>query len=456
MEKTNCFQNDLTDEQSDNDKIANIQKLYSIYLKLKNYIYPSQKLLNIFYKKLNELVYIFHNSEKNFTNFLQKYIYFYESLKKKIKNKIGHIEEFMKENNKISENLSNKIKNENSQFDYIDKKITPFFMKKLDILIDLCQIIDRIIQSNDVKMILDLSNKALSVDEETLIEINKNEKENQNEKESEYDYENINFNENEIEKENENNENEKESENLENENENQNIKNSHMNIFNKNENKETKDFDFLGKKRIEKKKKCKTINKNTLNSKLNAIDLISKLQKKYPTSSEYIKKLSKESILNQLKNTIIYECFIDYTENRMKKSIIRCIGNKKFYKFLKLEFEINERSKQKVIINNFKDIFTDGYFYLRKKKNKFELSGKIMNFSILLSNYCQNLSLINNLGIKTIRLFIYQFYEELAHEYQSQITNNVKIEMNDELINTLNNNYNMLILVRNYFLPNSS
>ena len=79
-----------------------------------------------------------------------------------------------------------------------------------------------------------------------------------------------------------------------------------------------------------------------------------------------------------------------------------------------------------------------------------------MNFSILLSNYCQNLSLINNLGIKTIRLFIYQFYEELAHEYQSQITNNVKIEMNDELINTLNNNYNMLILVRNYFLPNSS
>jgi hypothetical protein len=84
------------------------------------------------------------------------------------------------------------------------------------------------------------------------------------------------------------------------------------------------------------------------------------------------------------------------------------------------------------------------------------LSGKINKLSILFSNYCENYSLMDDLGIKIIRIYIYQFYEELAHEYQSQITNNVKIEMNDELINTLNNNYNMLILVRNYFLPNSS
>jgi len=57
------------------------------------------------------------------------------------------------------------------------------------------------------------------------------------------------------------------------------------------------------------------------------------------------------------------------------------------------------------------------------------------------------------LGIITIRKYIYQFYEELAHEYQNPniITDNVRIEMNDEIISLLNNNYNILIFLRDYY-----
>jgi hypothetical protein len=212
---------------------------------------------------------------------------------------------------------------------------------------------------------------------------------------------------------------------------------------------------------IEKKKDIKT-NDNTYFKKIsneirNKISNFkrdySNPKKKYP-ESDYIQKLSKTIFNhNQLEQTILYECFIDYSQNRIKKSIIKCITNKNLYKYLKLEFEINCQSKEKDIIDYFKNIFTDGYFYLRKSENKFELSGKINDFSILYPKYFQNLSFIKFLGIITIRKYIYQFYEELAHEYQNPniITDNVRIEMNDEIISLLNNNYNILIFLRDYY-----
>ena len=43
MEITNYFQNDSSDEQNDIEKIAIIQKLYSIKKKFNNYIYFLEK-----------------------------------------------------------------------------------------------------------------------------------------------------------------------------------------------------------------------------------------------------------------------------------------------------------------------------------------------------------------------------------------------------------------------------
>jgi len=455
MEITNYFQNDSSDEQNDIEKIAIIQKLYSIKKKFNNYIYFFRKELYRCNIGLNDLFYIL-NTGKNISNLIQKSINIYENIKKKIKLKICYMERFMKKNN-LNESLSNKIKCQCENFEYIDQKFTPIFVEKFEILIQFTQFLEKIIQSNELKKIIDF---ILTI-KDTFNEMNENEIVNENDNDNENEILNYNNNENENDYENENkNINENENENFkenqkenekENENENKNDISLSKEIDIKNENHEINEIVFLRKKR--KKKNKKKVSKKIFKKKKNNIDFLSKLKKKYP-ESDYIQKLSKTIFNhNQLEQTILYECFIDYSQNRIKKSIIKCITNKNLYKYLKLEFEINCQSKEKDIIDYFKNIFTDGYFYLRKSENKFELSGKINDFSILYPKYFQNLSFIKFLGIITIRKYIYQFYEELAHEYQNPniITDNVRIEMNDEIISLLNNNYNILIFLRDYY-----
>ena len=516
MESTNSIQNYLIEKHSEIDKIDSIQQINSIYSRIDNYISFSNKLRFILYDKLKEFFLTFLNPEKNILTKFQKFICFYQGLRNEYKNKINNINEFLKENNNLDDYLSNKIKYECEQFNYVDNQITPILLKNYDIIIELIQIINKNIKSNELKNILSLENNFFNI-EEILNKINEKETEKENVSENETVTENENeyINENKKEKENENFENEKEYQielknecqnEFENENEYENkieneyqdeyendlqnkyqdeyeneylneianeLQNHYRNEFaidlqnesqneftndiqNENQNNfETTNIIILGKKRKGKKKKDNKIIRKTLTTKKKEIDLLKKLKKKYPRS-DYIKKLSK-NIINQLKNKILYECCINYTESRIKKSIIKCIGNKNLYKFLKLDFSINYPTKKNDIIDNFKSLFTDGYFYLKKNKNKFELSGKINKLSILFSNYCENYSLMDDLGIKIIRIYIYQFYEELAHEYQSSdiTTDNLIIEMNDKEITTLNYNYNMLSLVKEYFNLNT-
>ena len=65
-----------------------------------------------------------------------------------------------------------------------------------------------------------------------------------------------------------------------------------------------------------------------------------------------------------------------------------------------------------------------------------------------------NISVIKELGIKKAKIYAYEFYEELAHEYQKPDSDNIKIEINEKTIQKLFDNYNMLNLVREFVKSN--
>ena len=184
MESTNSIQNYLIEKHSEIDKIDSIQQINSIYSRIDNYISFSNKLRFILYDKLKEFFLTFLNPEKNILTKFQKFICFYQGLRNEYKNKINNINEFLKENNNLDDYLSNKIKYECEQFNYVDNQITPILLKNYDIIIELIQIINKNIKSNELKNILSLENNFFNI-EEILNKINEKETEKENVSENE-------------------------------------------------------------------------------------------------------------------------------------------------------------------------------------------------------------------------------------------------------------------------------
>ena len=61
---------------------------------------------------------------------------------------------------------------------------------------------------------------------------------------------------------------------------------------------------------------------------------------------------------------------------------------------------------------------------------------------------------MKELGIVKAKIYAYEFYEELAHEYQKPESNNIKIEINSKITQKLFDNYNMLNIVREFVMNN--
>ena len=364
------------------------------------------KLAEEKYKNFNENIKLitknFIKGGKNISTTIKDYIDRYKNARNKIDNKLNFICDFQKTNPNQELSLIT-IKEEcklNTNITQEDNN----FKENIDKLSLALRSLEKIMNSKDFKDFLEFTKKIISQDD-TISAVSDIEDE-------------LNIDE-------ENNK-------------------SNSKTLNKKRKREDKSESKIKKVKIKKIKKVKKV------------DLLSKLKRKYP-NVKYIKKLTKTFIQRRLNHKIIYEQHFEYTSNEIKDNKIKSSGDKTSYKYIKLNLEVESNLYIEKVINRLKGEFKDGFFYLKNEdnENNIELSGKLIKpLFNLKNNIFSNISVIKELGIKKAKIYAYEFYEELAHEYQKPDSDNIKIEINEKTIQKLFDNYNMLNLVREFVKRN--
>ena len=383
--------------------------LESFNLNIDNNIKLAENKLEKFSGQLKLITKNFIKGGKNISNTINDFIDRYKNAKNRIDNKLNFISDFQKTNPNQQLSLTT-IKEECKLNTYITQEHNNF-TQNIDKINLALKNLENIFNSKDFKEFMEVTKKIINKDD-TLSEVSDND-------------DNIS-----LEEENNNN--------------NNNTNNNKNKVINKKRKREDKSEQKVKKIKI---KKMKTVR---------GIDLITKLKRKYP-NSKYIKKLTKTFIQRRLNHKIIYEHHFEYTSNEIKDNKIKSSGDKTSYKYVKLIFEVDSNIYIDKIINRLNGEFKDGFIYLKNEnnENKIELSGKINNplFNLKNNIFC-NISVIKELGIKKASIYAYEFYEELAHEYQKPDSNNIKININQKTIQKLFDNYNMLNLVREFVKRN--
>ena len=382
--------------------------LESFNLNIDNNIKLAENKLEKFSGQLKLITKNFIKGGKNISNTINDFIDRYKNAKKRIDNKLNFISDFQKTNPNQQLSLTT-IKEECKLNTYITQEHNNF-TQNIDKINLALKNLENIFNSKDFKEFMEVTKKIINKDD-TLSEVSDND-------------DNIS-----LEEENNNN--------------NNNTNNNKNKVINKKRKREDKSEQKVKKIKI---KKMKTVR---------GIDLITKLKRKYP-NSKYIKKLTKTFIQRRLNHKIIYEHHFEYSSTEYKDNKIKTSGDKTSYKYIKFNLEVNSIEKVEKVINKIKPEFKDGYFYLEyENKINFELSGKIIQpLFTLIKNIFNNIPIIKELGIIKAKIYAYEFYEELAHEYQKPESNKVKIEINSKTTQKLFDNYNMLNIVREFVMNN--
>jgi len=226
----------------------------------------------------------------------------------------------------------------------------------------------------------------------------------------------------------------------------------------------------LNKKRKGKKKKLlKSLGpiKNLLNNnnnkinnsshqsrqrKLRDFELLAILQKNYPNNS-YIRKVSKTFISRRLNKKVIYRHVFEYNENgTIKENKLRTAGETMVYKYGYFSFKfINDEIKGKDKLNelmasNLKSHFTK----VDKENNIYIIGGKIGMQAPELINKVFRKNLYEDYSVVQAVVEFYEFYEELASEFNEKENSTVKIINCDEItLKNLRSDFKNLQLVRN-------
>ena len=376
--------------------------LRSFILNIDNNIKLAEEKYENFNENIKLITKNFIKGGKNISSTIKDYIDRYKNARNKIDNKLNFICDFQKTNPNQELSLIT-IKEEcklNTNITQEDNN----FKENIDKLSLALRSLEKIINSKDFKDFLEFTKKIMSQDD-TISAVSDIEDE-------------LNIDE-------ENNK-------------------SNSKTLNKKRKREDKSESKIKKVKIKKIKKVKKV------------DLLSKLKRKYP-NVKYIKKLTKTFIQRRLNHKIIYEHHFEYTSNEIKENKIKSSGDKTSYKYIKLNLEVDSNIYIEKVINRLKGEFKDGFFYLKNEdnENNIELSGKLIKpLFNLKNNIFSNISVIKELGIKKAKIYAYEFYEELAHEYQKPDSDNIKIEINEKTIQKLFDNYNMLNLVREFVKKN--
>ena len=252
------------------------------------------------------------------------------------------------------------------------------------------------------------------------------------------------FEEKEIEKEEEKIEEKKEIEKIEKEN--IKVKKTKKVLNSSKKNKKSKNMkNAKGKDKKKKKKKEKK-------------DLLELLQKEYP-NNPYVKKVSKTFLSRRLNKTVIYRHDFEYNiDGTFKENRLRSAGESTVYKYCKVTFKFfNDEIKNtdkldemlgKELKQQFAKIDNDNHEYI--------IAGKIGCTANELIERIFKQNLLKELIVTKATLEFYEFYEELASEFNEKESNVRIIFCDEKVLKHLREDWKSLELVRNFIKQKKS
>ena len=186
--------------------------------------------------------------------------------------------------------------------------------------------------------------------------------------------------------------------------------------------------------------------------KLRDFELLAILQKNYPNNG-YIRKVSKTFISRRLNKKVIYRHVFEYNEEgNIKENKLRTAGETMVYKYGYFSFKfINDEIKNKKELDELMAQNLKSQFAKTDEENKnYIIGGKIGLSAPELINKVFRKNLYKDYSVVQAVVEFYEFYEELASEFNEKENSSVKIINCDEItLKNLRTDFKNLQLVRN-------
>ena len=187
-------------------------------------------------------------------------------------------------------------------------------------------------------------------------------------------------------------------------------------------------------------------------------DLLELLQKEYP-NNPYVKKVSKTFLSRRLNKTVIYRHDFEYNiDGTFKENRLRSAGESTVYKYCKVTFKFfNDEIKNtdkldemlgKELKQQFAKTDNDNHEYI--------IAGKIGCTANELIERIFKQNLLKELIVTKATLEFYEFYEELASEFNEKESNVRIIFCDEKVLKHLREDWKSLELVRNFIKQKKS
>ena len=187
-------------------------------------------------------------------------------------------------------------------------------------------------------------------------------------------------------------------------------------------------------------------------------DLLELLQKEYP-NNPYVKKVSKTFLSRRLNKTVIYRHDFEYNiDGTFKENRLRSAGESTVYKYCKVTFKFfNDEIKNtdkldemlgKELKQQFAKTDNDNHEYI--------IAGKIGCTANELIEKIFKQNLLKELIVTKATLEFYEFYEELASEFNEKESNVRIIFCDEKVLKHLREDWKSLELVRNFIKQKKS
>jgi hypothetical protein len=186
--------------------------------------------------------------------------------------------------------------------------------------------------------------------------------------------------------------------------------------------------------------------------KIKDVDLLSILQKNFPSNS-YVRRISKTFISRRLFKKVIYRHVFEYKKDgKIEDNKLRSAGESTIYKYGKFIFKfyndvINNTDKiDEVLGKEMKQQFAK----LDEENNEYIIGGKIgcSHFELISKIFRKNL--YNEFSVVQVIVEFYEFYEELVSEFNEKEENVRIIFCDEKILNNLRDDWKNLEMVRNY------
>jgi len=181
-------------------------------------------------------------------------------------------------------------------------------------------------------------------------------------------------------------------------------------------------------------------------------NLLELLQKEFP-SNNYVQKVSKTFLSRRLNKKVIYRHIFYYKDNdSIEENKLRSAGESTVYKYCKATFKFynNEiRNTEKIDEMMGKEL-KQQFAKIDNENKEYIIGGKIgCSLSELLERVFKQ-NLFREISVVESKLEFYEFYEELASEFNEKEKNVRIIFCEEKLLKHLREDWKNLEMVRNY------